>query len=443
MSELPNGWASVEMRELASIKLGKMLDKTKNKGEPQPYLRNINVRWGEFDLSDLYSMRFTDDELPTFEIRDGDLIVCEGGEPGRCAVWNNGPTELKYQKALLRARFENGVNPCLVALYMRLLADNGQLQDHFTGTTIKHLPHAAFEKIKVPLPPQQEQRRIVAKLDSLRTRSSRAREELDHIPKLIERYKQAILAKAFSGELTRDWRDEHELPDWEDTTIGEIGEVMLGRQRSPANHDGPQMRPYVRAANITWNGWDLSDLKLMNFDDRDFSRFQLKSGDVLINEGSGSAKEVGKPAIWRGAIENCCFQNTLIKVRPVRCTSEFLHRYIYWCARSEQFVSSTQGVNIYHIGKEGLARFPILLPHPDEQSEIVRRVDVALEWLEKIATEHARAEHLLPKLDQAILAKAFRGELVPQDPNDEPASVLLERIRAENEKHPKARRNRR
>src|SRR5688572_16769003 len=114
---------------------------------------------------------------------------------------------------------------------------------------------------------------------------------------------------------------------WEWTAVSSVGSVALGRQRSPSNHNGPHMRPYLRAANITWDGWDLSDVKEMNFDDADFSRFRLHPGDVLVNEGSGSAKEVGKPAIWQGQIENCCFQNTLVRVQPRACTSEYLYSY--------------------------------------------------------------------------------------------------------------------
>ncbi|UGY11805.1 hypothetical protein HAP48_0001435 (plasmid) [Bradyrhizobium septentrionale] len=145
-------------------------------------------------------------------------------------------------------------------------------------------------------------------------------------------------------------------PNWEWAPVSDIAGVGLGRQRSPENHTGKNMRPYVRAANITWNGWDLADVKEMNFDDADFERFRLCAGDVLVNEGSGSANEVGKPAIWQGQIENCCFQNTLIRVKPEGCTSEYIHSYFLLSALKENFVSKTQGVNIYHIGKEGLAR---------------------------------------------------------------------------------------
>ena len=100
---------------------------------------------------------------------------------------------------------------------------------------------------------------------------------------------------------------------------------------------------------------------------------------------------------------------------------------------SEKFVESTQGVNIYHIGKDGLSRFPIPLAAVEEQREIVRRIESAFDWLNKVAHEHTQATRLLDHLDQALLAKAFRGELVPQSPADEPAATLLTRIRAERE----------
>ena len=185
----------------------------------------------------------------------------------------------------------------------------------------------------------------------------------------------------------------------------------------------------VRAANITWSGWDLSDVKRMNFDNADFTRFKLTPGDVLINEGSGSSKEVGKPAIWEGQIEDCCFQNTLVRVQPTLCTPEYLHYYLLYSALTERFVSQTQEVNIYHIGKEGLAKFPIPFAPRPEQEEIVDRIQSAFASLQLISTEHARAARLLLLYDRALLDKAFRGELIPQDPSDEPAAALLKRIR--------------
>src|SRR5690348_12494404 len=102
MMVLPRGWVAARMGQIADVQLGKMLDKQKNKGQARRYLRNINVRWGSFDLSDLAEMRMSDDETQMFDVRDGDLMVCEGGEPGRAAVWKLGDKDLAFQKALMR-----------------------------------------------------------------------------------------------------------------------------------------------------------------------------------------------------------------------------------------------------------------------------------------------------------------------------------------------------
>ena len=314
-----------------------------------------------------------------------------------------------------------------------------------SGTTVANLDTDRLLAFVIPVPPLVEQHRIVAKLDQLFGKSSSAREELAHIPRLVERYKEAILAAALRGDTTAAWRNAHPtawsslereqavpltrkreggstgaetakrslLPNsWKWARVESIGEVILGRQRSPENHEGPNLRPYVRAANITWEGWDLSDVKQMNFDERDFKRFKLHPGDVLINEGSGSADEVGKPAIWNGEIKNCCFQNTLIAVRPHATTSEYLYFVLLNAALSKAFVDEARGVNIHHIGRAGLAQFPIPVPPSEEQQEIVRRIKAAFKVIDKVEEETSRATQLLDRLDRATLEKAFRGELV-------------------------------
>ncbi len=203
-----------------------------------------------------------------------------------------------------------------------------------------------------------------------------------------------------------------ELPrSWVWRTVAEIGEVGLGRQRSPNNHAGPHMRSYVRAANITWNGWDLSDVKEMNFDPRDFQRFRLLVGDVLLNEGSGSAKEVGKPAIWRGEIENCCFQNTLIRVQPTDCTSEYLYFYFLWLARSGGLAPETQGVNIHHIGRAGIANCRLPVPPLAEQRRIVARIEALFARTRRARTDLERIAPLSAAYRRSALEQAFSADI--------------------------------
>src|SRR5271166_7150191 len=113
-------------------------------------------------------------------------------------------------------------------------------------------------------------------------------------------------------------------PGWVTARLDQVAEVRLGRQRSPKNHSGDRMRPYLRAANVTWSGLDLSDVKEMNFTDDESAVYELRAGDVLLTEASGSASEVGKPALWRDEIEGCCFQNTLLRVRSRAPLPEYL-----------------------------------------------------------------------------------------------------------------------
>ena len=158
--DIPESWAWVRLSSVADLSLGKMLDKAKNKGALQPYLRNVNVRWGSFDFDDILQMRFTDDEDARYSVQSGDVIMCEGGEPGRCAVWEY-TSKFKIQKALHRIRPYSMVSSHYLFLLFSLYAKNGCFSSLFTGTTIKHLPGIKLAQVLVPLPPSNEQVRII------------------------------------------------------------------------------------------------------------------------------------------------------------------------------------------------------------------------------------------------------------------------------------------
>lgn len=163
---IPESWKWVRLPSIASMCLGKMLDKQKNTGVPCPYLRNVNVRWGSFDLSDLLEMKFEDPTDKRFLVEQGDLVMCEGGEPGRCAVWAT-EEPIHFQKALHRIRFYGKIDVALFQLWFTLYSFTGMLNRLYTGTTIMHLTGQALEKLCVPLPPLAEQKRIVAKLNEM------------------------------------------------------------------------------------------------------------------------------------------------------------------------------------------------------------------------------------------------------------------------------------
>lgn len=149
------------MDEITESCLGKMLDAQKNTGEYQPYLANINVRWGSFDLENLSLMRFEAHESERYGIKDGDLIMCEGGEPGRCAIWRDEIPNMKIQKALHRIRANKDLVDVEYLYYWFLLSGrNDSLRRYFTETTIKHLPGETLKQLEIDLPDLQCQKAI-------------------------------------------------------------------------------------------------------------------------------------------------------------------------------------------------------------------------------------------------------------------------------------------
>ncbi|MFN5580207.1 MAG: restriction endonuclease subunit S, partial [Akkermansiaceae bacterium] len=146
-------WKSAKLGDIAEMCLGKMLDKEKNKGELQPYLANVNLRWGGFDLSNLSTMRFEESESERYGLESGDLVVCEGGEPGRCAIWRGEVPQMKIQKAIHRVRTNKNYSNEFVYYRFLLAGRSGELSKHFIGSTIKHLTGYSLKQVEFNYPP--------------------------------------------------------------------------------------------------------------------------------------------------------------------------------------------------------------------------------------------------------------------------------------------------
>lgn len=195
-----SGFATDTLANHVDMCLGKMLDKEKNKGTLFPYLRNKNVRWKNFDLDDLLEMRFEESEEERYSIQRGDLVVCEGGEPGRCAVWEN-DNVIKFQKALHRLRPHDNMNVYFLMYVFMLNIQAKNWDRFFTGSTIKHLTGEALKNLQIPVPTLAEQERIVAEIESRFERADALETAVDRALNDAEKLKQAVLKKAFSGEL--------------------------------------------------------------------------------------------------------------------------------------------------------------------------------------------------------------------------------------------------
>lgn len=469
-----------------------MLDKAKHKsGRRLPYLRNINVRWGSFDLGDLAEMYFEDDELDRYGLQLGDVLICEGGEPGRAAVWSEPLIGLLFQKALHRVRPLPVMLPQWLVHSLRRDAVEGRLSQFFTGTTIKHLTGSSLASYSLCVPPIEEQRRITAKIEMLRARADAAGEALDAIGPLLDQFRQSVLAAAFRGDLTKAWREANPdvesasellerirterrqkwqeanpkkayvqpepidptgLPDlpegWCWAILQKLAELKGGLAKGKQNGAETKLVevPYLRVANVQRGYLDLSEIKTITATIAEAKDLQLVEGDVLFNEG-GDRDKLGRGWVWGGEIANCIHQNHVFRARifPGASVPEFVSHYgNSERARNYFLQSGQQTTNLASINMSQLKALPLPVPPYAEQAEIVRLMTEMFVFADQAKRRDAFLVGLLQALNQSILAKAFRGELVPQDLNDEPASLLLERIRAERAAAPApARRGRR
>ena len=164
--DIPESWEWVTLKQIAVTALGKTLDKSKNIGEYRPYLCSINVYWTGIDLSTVKQARFEDSELSKYQLNNGDLLICEGGDVGRSAVWDR-DEEMYYQNALHRVRFYGNIEPRFFQLLMESYKGAKILDNYSKGMTIKHLVQNSLNSIYFPLPPLAEQRRIVEKIKQL------------------------------------------------------------------------------------------------------------------------------------------------------------------------------------------------------------------------------------------------------------------------------------
>ncbi|MBX5458156.1 MAG: restriction endonuclease subunit S, partial [Thermogemmatispora sp.] len=372
-----------------------------------------------------------------------------------------------------------------------LLSAKDHLNELAKGTTFKEISKSALRELLVPLPPLAEQRRIVAAIERHLTRLDAVVETLRRDRVKLKNARAALLRDAVEGKLTERWRATHPVaedgeallrrilaerrarweagqlermrargqeprddrwkqsyrepagpdtstlpplpPGWCWATVEQVGDVQLGRQRSPKHHTGPYMRPYLRVANVFEDKIDTSDVMMMNFDPSEFEVYHLRYGDILLNEGQ-SLELLGRAAIYRGEVPGACFQNTLLRFRT--WDGGLLPEYALLVFRAYMYSKRFQKIgkhttNIAHLGAGRFAALEFPLPPLEEQRQIVAEVERRLTIIQQVEEAIERSLKRAERLRQSILKRAFSGQLVPQDPRDEPASQLLERIQAE------------
>ena len=404
---------------------------------------------------------FYDGEIPDgYWVEAGEILIGMDGDfniarwKSERALLNQRVLKLSAKSSFYNERFLFFV----VAGYLQAI------NEKTPSVTVKHLSSKTVLSIPLPLPPLAEQTRIAAKLDELLAQVDTLKARIDGIPALLKRFRQSVLAAAVSGRLTEEWRAQNvgwvdegspttapassSLPvGWSSKTAGDIcGFITKGttpsKEKMTAGHGEV---PYIKVYNLTFTGaLDFSiDPTFVDSSTHstDLKRSIVKPGDVLMN--------IVGPPLGKVSIVPATYPEWNINqaIARFRAGDEISAAYLALCLRTEEVLShavsrakATAGQ--FNLTLEICRELPLPVPPEEEQTEIVRRVEQLFAFADQLENKVASAKSRIDHLTQSILAKAFRGELVPQDPNDEPASVLLERIKAQRAAAPKAKRGR-
>ena len=472
--QIPASWTMTRVDLVGSAHTGMQRSPDRQTGRyATRYVRAGNITPSGLDLSDLHEMDFTPEERETFSLMPGDILLTEGsgsaGQVGRAALWTGDVEDCCYQNTVIRFRPHAVVSEYALVVFRHYVAA-GVFARTARGVGIQHLGASRFAALPFPLPPMAEQRRIAATASRKLQQLGEARDRLGSALENLVVQEREILAAATWGTLPplseedaseKNSGVETHYPGWWDgpapdasgqrlplhpippgwfwTTVGEGGRAELGRQRAPAHHHGPHMRPYLRVANVLEDRIDTSDVRKMNFTPEEAAKYELRSGDILVNEGQ-SPDLVGRPAMYRGEIPGACFQNTLIRFRSgSEVTAEFALLVFRQYLHGGVFRAVARwSTNIAHLGLRRFQALPFPLPPLEEQRRLAEEARRRLDATESQASAVRASLAKLPDMERELLAAAVSGQLDAQDPGDESAEALLIRVGS-----PPARRRRR
>ncbi len=446
MSELPSGWIDVAIGEIAEV-IGGGTPKANDvsnftaPGKGIAWLtpadlsgyKTKEIAYGARDLTKQGYQSCSAKLMPK-----GSLLFSSRAPIGYVAVAAN---EIATNQGFKSFVLPDGIDPSYAFYYLKSIRE---LADSLgTGTTFKELSGAAAKTLPFRLAPTTEQTRIAAKLDELLAQVDTLKTRIDGIPTLLKRFRQSVLAAAVSGRLTEEWRSQNALPSpspkkFEDL-LRDKTKLSYGVLK-PGNADEEGV-PMVRVMDIgDWGRINNSEIfRISKILSDEFKRTILEKGDILLSVMATIGRAAIVPDYLVGGNVNRAL--AVIKLGD-DISSEFAFFQIMSPQFQAEFVEKQLGSAQRRINLSDLREFTVLLPVREEQTEIVHRVEQLFAFADQLEAKVASAKSRIDHLTQSILAKAFRGELVPQDPSDEPASVLLERIKAQRAAAAKAKRGR-
>ncbi|MES2304285.1 MAG: restriction endonuclease subunit S [Gemmatimonadota bacterium] len=405
-------WMRGRLGDLADLSLGKMLDKVKNKGVLRPYLANVNVRWGAFDLSALREMRFEERELERYGIRSGDIVMCEGGEPGRCAIWREQLPGMMLQKALHRVRAGAGIDHRFLFYSLTHKGQTRALDQYFTGSTIKHLPNEKLALVEVEYPPIEEQRRIadiLSAYDDLIDNNTRRIVILEEMAKRT--FEEWFVRFRFPGHERVRMRasDDGLVPEtWERSHLSDLCKSIEDGDWVESKDQGGEDFRLLQISNVGINRFvETGNYRFISRDT--FTRLRCREivpGQILI---ARMPTPIGRawlvtPKPWKMIT---AVDVAIAEAEVSRTSPEFLLHFLNSEATLAAFATQASGTTRLRITRRQIAAMRVLAPPPTlahQFSKVVGPMNALVEVLTRSNEELLVARNLL-------LPKLITGEL--------------------------------
>ncbi|MFY0610765.1 MAG: restriction endonuclease subunit S [Hyphomicrobiaceae bacterium] len=416
--EIPNDWTTTTVGDEFEIQLGKMLDREKNLGVSKPFLGNRAVQWGQIHLSDIGFIKLTRADLQRYRLRRGDLLVCEGGEVGRAAIWNCPIDECYYQKALHRLRPKKEYNVRLLLNLLRYFSDYGLLGNFVTQTSIAHLPKESFAKIPIPLPRPAEQEAISEALGD-------ADALIDSLEQLIIK-KRAIKQGAMQELLTGKKRlpGFEVKPRYKPTEIGEVPNDWQIDTLSSVAHEPMQNGVFfepskkgfgvslVNVADLYGSSpIEVASLDLFDATTVEQGRFKVADGDLFFTRSSVVPSGIAHcNLISLKSEEIVVFDSHIIRFRANRrkVDPSFLFRFCVGSIARRYLVSHAKTGTMTTIDQGVLGGCPILLPSLTEQCAIANVLSDMDDEIAAIEAKLIKARAMKQGLMQELLTGRIR-----------------------------------
>lgn len=433
MSLLPAGWTRAD---LGSLLLERMSNgrSVKNRQGGFPVLRLTALKAGTVDPEEAKEGAWSRAEAERFLIRQGDLLVARGNGSlrlvGRGGLVKGPPPEVAFPDTLIRLRVDGRlVLPEYLAYIWNADCTRAQLEPWARTTAgIYKVTQDHLAMVSLAIPPLAEQRRIVAELERRLSHLDAAAGGLDVAIRRLAVARRAVLNCLVDGSLVGA-----DASLWRTVLVGDVCDVKGGIQKQPKRKPQNNSYPFLRVANVGRGTLDLAEVHRIELFGREIETYRLQKGDLLVVEGNGSIGHIGRAAVWDGSIENCVTQNHLIRVRAGEdVVPEFLG--LTWnapavIAQLIRVASSTSGLHTLSTGK--IKQVALQLPDRGTQIALVQEAERRLSILDAAERTISAGIAKVRQLRRSLLHAAFNGQLVPQDPNDEPAGLLLESIGAE------------